>query len=99
MENAVFEPPNIRRRFDGSIDIDHRQAALTERRLVMTKFLRSRKKTHRDVVAILLLAANVAPSRDGSGWNEASSIGAGHNSAMLQPLPTAARLWAMGMSQ
>jgi len=102
MENAVFEPPNIRRRFDRSIDIDfYRQAALTERRLVMTNFLRSRKETHRDVVAILLLAAtlNIAPSRDGTGWNEASSIGAGHNSAMLQPLPTAARLWAMGMSQ
>ena len=94
----MLEQQQIRRRQDGSIDIDfYRQVGLTERRLVMTDFFRGVKKVHRGVIAVLLMAAaiSMAPSRDGTGWNQASAVTARHNSAMLQPLPTSAQLYAM----
>jgi hypothetical protein len=98
MDNSMFEHPNIRRRCDGSIDIDfYRQAALNERRLVMTNFTRG-KSVHRGVIAVLLLAAAalyMAPSRDSTGWNEASAIGAQHNSAKPQLPSTSAHLHAI----
>jgi hypothetical protein len=101
MENPMFAQPHIRRRDDGSIDIDfYRQAALTERRLVMTGFARGLKKVHRGVIAVLILAAALymAPSRDRTGWNEAS-VTARHNGAFLQPLRNSAQLYAMGTAQ
>ena len=94
----MFAQPDIRRRHDGSIDIDfYRQAGLTERRLVMTDFFRSVKEVHRGVIAVLLFAGAIymAPSRDGTGWNEASAVTARHNSAFLQPLPSSAQLYVM----
>ena len=98
----MLEQPHARRRLDGSIDIDfYRQRGLMERRLVMTGFARGVNKVHRGVIAVLLLAAALylAPSRDGAGWNEASAVTARHNSAFLQPLATAARLYAMRTAQ
>jgi hypothetical protein len=97
MEDPVFEQPNIRRRDDGSIDIDfYRQAALMERCLVMTDFARGVRKVHRAVIAVLLLAAAfyMAPSRDGAAWDEASAISARHNNATLKPHSTSAQLYA-----
>jgi hypothetical protein len=100
MENPVSKHPNIRRREDGSIDIDfYRQAGLTERRLVITNFARGLKKVHRGVIAALLLAAALYSSRDGTGSNQASTIGARNNSMMLQPLPTTAQRYAMRTAQ
>ena len=93
----MLEQPHVRRRHDGSIDIDfYRQADLTERRLVMTDFFRGLKKVHRGVIAVMILAAALymAPSRDGTGWN-AASLTARHNSAFLQPLSSSAQLYAM----
>jgi hypothetical protein len=98
----MFAQPDIRRRHDGSIDVDfYRQAGLTERRLVMTDFFRGLRKVHRGVIAVLLFAAAIymAPSRDGTGWNEASAISARHNSAILKPLSTSAQLYTLRMVQ
>jgi hypothetical protein len=90
MESPVFKAPNIRRRSDGSIDIDfYREAGLTERRLVMIRFARGLMRLHRVVIAVLMLAATfyMAPARDGTCWNEIAASGGPHDSAMLpQPL-------------
>jgi hypothetical protein len=101
MESTMLvEQQHIRRRDNGSIDIDfYRQVGLMERRMVMTNFARGLKKVHRGIVAALMLAAALymAPSRDGTGWNEASVSGRWQGSASLDPLPSAAQLYSMWM--
>ena len=99
----MFEQPTIRRRDDGSIDIDfYRQAGLTERHLVMADFSRGRLRgAHRVVFAVIIVGAAlyIAAARDGAGWNEASAVTARHNSAFLHPLPASAPLDATRAAQ
>src|SRR5262245_61293665 len=75
MERKMLDRTTVRRREDGSIDIDfYRQAGLTERRRVMADFFLAMKKLHRGVIAVLLLAAALymAP-RDVAGGDAASA--------------------------
>lgn len=61
----------IRRRTDGSIDIDfYRQQGLMERRLVMTGFVSGLGKIVRPAIAIAMLAGAICtmPGREGAGW-------------------------------
>ncbi len=85
---------DIRRRHDGSIDIDfYRQQGLTERRAVMTNFFGSATKLLKPLVAAAVLAGALclAPARDGAGWNGPIAGGAGTISASLANPPSIAR--------
>jgi hypothetical protein len=65
------EHQDIRRRLDGSIDIDfYRQRGLMERRIVMTGFFKRFGQVVKPLAAVTLLAAALcaAPSRNGTGW-------------------------------
>ena len=80
---------DTRRRLDGSIDIDfYRHAVLTEHYLMMTGFSRGCVRGTRLVIFTVMLVAAalcIAISRDAAKWNEASAVGARHNSASLHP--------------
>ena len=63
---------DIRRRLDGSIDIDfYRRKGLMERRAHMTNSFSGVKKLGKPLVAAAVLAGALymAPARDGTGWN------------------------------
>jgi len=84
---------DIRRRHDGSIDIDfYRQQGLMERRAVMTNFFSGAKKLAKPLAAaaVLVGALYLAPTRDGAGWN-GPTAGAGTISASLANPPSIAR--------
>lgn len=94
----MLDQPTVRRREDGSIDIDfHRQAGLTERRRVMTEFFHGMKKLHRGAIAVLLLAAALymAP-RDVAGGNAVSATSAQHNGVIVNPLSSSAQFVGAG---
>lgn len=68
----LMQDQDIRRRLDGSIDIDfYRHQGLMERRMVMTRFFRTAGKFGRPLVAAAVVAAalSMAPSQSGEGWN------------------------------
>jgi hypothetical protein len=92
MESIMLtQHQDIRRRIDGSIDIDfYRQAGLTERRVVMTNFFGGAKKLVKPLVAAAVLAGALylAPARDGAGWNGPSATGLGTISASLPNPPS-----------
>ena len=61
----------VRRRIDGSINIDfYRQQGLMERRIVMSGFVSGLRKTVRPAIAIAMLTAAICgmPGREGAGW-------------------------------
>jgi hypothetical protein len=61
----------IRRRTDGSIDIEiYRQQGLMERRIVITGFVSSLRKIVRPAIAIAMMTTAICsmPGRDGAGW-------------------------------
>ena len=63
---------DIRRRLDGSIDIDfYRHKALMERRVMLTGFFSGVGKVIRPVVAIaiVILTISLMPGLAGTGWN------------------------------
>jgi hypothetical protein len=70
MESMMLEPDlHVRRRDDGSIDIDfYRQKGLMERRAVMTRFFDGRGRMKKGLIgaAIIATALYFAPSRDGT---------------------------------
>jgi hypothetical protein len=77
---------DIRRRLDGSIDIDfYRHKGLMERRAVMTNFFSGAKTLVKPLVAAAVLAGALytAPMRDGTGWNGPNPSGTRLNSASL----------------
>jgi hypothetical protein len=79
----MLEQPNIRRRHDGSIDLDaYRQIALAERRLTITIFARSVAKMRGGLAAAVMLAAGLYVASH-SGTGSEASAAARHNSAML----------------
>jgi hypothetical protein len=62
MENTMIAQQDIRRRLDGSTDIDfYRQKGLMERRVVMTDFFRSAGKPLAAAALVLLTLYAVAP--------------------------------------
>jgi hypothetical protein len=80
MESIMLtQRQDIRRRLDGSIDIDfYRRKGLMERRAYMTRLFSGAKKLGKPRVA-----AAVAPAYDGTGWNGPSASATGMNSASL----------------
>lgn len=77
----MLEQPNVRRRHDGSIDIDfYRQAAVAERRLAVAAFARGVAKQRGGVIAAMMLAIGLYVASHG-GRGEASA-GERHNSAV-----------------
>jgi hypothetical protein len=87
MESIMFtQRQDIRRRLDGSLDIDfYRHKGLMERRAVMTDFFRGAKTLVKPLVAAAVLAGALytAPMRDGTGWNGPTVGGTRLNSASL----------------
>ena len=80
---------DIRRRFDGSIDIDfYRQRGLMERRAVMTHFFKGVARPRKALIAAAVIVAALymspaSPARDGTGWNGPSASSPRPNSASL----------------
>jgi len=77
---------DIRRRFDGSIDIDfYRQRGLMERRAVMTHFFKGVARPRKALIAaaVIVAALYMSPARDGTGWNGPSASSPRPNSASL----------------
>jgi hypothetical protein len=92
----------IRRRLDGSIDIDFcRQRGLMERRIVMTGFLKRFGQVVKPLAAVALIAAafGAAPSRDGTGWVAPTASVAGSNMVSLAYPTTAAQLYALNAAR
>jgi hypothetical protein len=95
------EHQDIRRRLDGSIDIDfYRQRGLMERRIVMTGFFKRFGQVVMPLAAVALIAAALcaAPSRDGTGWVPPTANVAGSNKGGLA-YPTAAELYALNAAR
>jgi hypothetical protein len=93
---------DIRRRLDGSIDIDfYRQRGLMERRIVMTGFFKGFGQFVKPLAAVALIAAALytAPSRDGTGWVAPSASVAGSNKVSLAYPTTAAQLYALNAAR
>jgi hypothetical protein len=77
---------SIRRRFDGSIDIDfYRQRGLMARRAVMTDFFKGMATGRKPLVAaaVIVAALYMSPARDGTRWNGPSASSPRPNSASL----------------
>ena len=73
----------VRRRQDGSIDIDaYRQIALAERRLTIAILARNIAKMRSGLAAAVVLAAGLYVASH-SGTGSEASAAARHNSAML----------------
>jgi hypothetical protein len=67
---------NIRRRTNGSIDIDfYREQSVTERRAVMTAFLKGAGRVARPLIAVAALATAVylAPASNDIGRKDAAA--------------------------
>jgi hypothetical protein len=83
---------DIRRRPDGSIDIDfYRQRGLMERRIVMTGFFKGFGQVVKPLaaVALIITALCAAPSRDGTGWVAPTASVAGSNKiGLIYPMTT-----------
>jgi hypothetical protein len=73
MESIMLtQRQDIRRRLDGSIDINfYRQKGLMERRAYMTNLFSGAKKIGKPLLAAAVLAGAlyIVSARDGSGWN------------------------------
>jgi hypothetical protein len=96
------EHQDIRRRLDGSIDIDfYRQRGLMERRIVMTGCFKGVGQIVKPLAAVALIAAALyaAPSRDGTGWVAPSASVAGSNKVSLIYPMTAAQLYALNAAR
>jgi hypothetical protein len=93
---------DIRRRLDGSIDIDfYRQRGLMERRIVMTGFFKGFGQVVKPLAVVALIAAALyaAPSRDGTGWVAPTANVAGSNKVSLIYPMTAAQLYALNAAR
>jgi hypothetical protein len=93
---------NIRRRLDGSIDIDfYRRRGLMERRIVMTGFFKRFGRVVKPLAAVALIAGALcaAPSRDGTGWVAPTASVAESNKVSLAYPTTAAQLYALNASR
>ena len=78
--------PEIRRRPDGSIDIDfYRLRGLIERRAVQAGFFKRIRRIKSGLIAIAVLAMTVAvlPSHDGTGGNGNAMPGNGPSAAFI----------------
>jgi hypothetical protein len=77
MESIMLtQRQDIRRRLDGSIDIDfYRQKGLMERRAYMTRLFSGAKKLGKPLGAAAIRAGALfmAPAPDGAGWNGPSA--------------------------
>jgi hypothetical protein len=77
MESIMLtQRQDIRRRLDGSIDIDfYRQKGLMERRVAMTGFFSGVGKVIRPAtaIAIVIFAISLMPGPAGTGWNAPSA--------------------------
>jgi hypothetical protein len=90
---------DIRRRLDGSIDIDfYRQKGLMERRAVVTGFFSGVGKVIRPAfaIAIVILAISLMPGSAGTGWNAPSATAIAANGPSLVSPVTSARLSFVG---
>jgi hypothetical protein len=93
---------DIRRRLDGSIDIDfYRQRGLMERRIVMTRFFQGFGQFVKPPAAVALIAAALyaAPSRDGTGWVAPTASASGSNKVGLIYPMSAAQLYALNAAR
>jgi hypothetical protein len=93
---------DIRRRLDGSIDIDfYRQRGVMERRIVMSGFFKGFGQIVKPLAAIALIAAALcaAPSRDGTGWVAPTASVAGSNKISLAYPTTAAQLYVLNAAR
>jgi hypothetical protein len=96
------EHQDIRRRLDGSIDIDfYRQRGLMERRIVMTGFFKRFGQVVKPLAAVALIAAALcaAPSRNGTGWVAPTASVAGSNKVSLAYPTTALQLDALNAAR
>jgi hypothetical protein len=93
---------DIRRRLDGSIDIDfYRQRGLMERRIVMTGFFMGFGQVVKPLAAVALIAAALyaAPSRNGTGWvAPTASVARSNEVGLVYPM-TAAQLYALNAAR
>ena len=93
---------DIRRRLDGSIDIDfYRQRGLMERCVMMTGFFKGFGKVVKPLAAVALIAGALyaAPSRDGTGWvAPTASVGGSNKVGLIYPM-TAAQLYALNAAR
>jgi hypothetical protein len=73
MESVMLtQRQDIRRRLDGSLDIDfYRHKALMERRMMLTGFFSGGAKVIRPAfaIAIVILTISLMPGSTGTGWN------------------------------
>jgi hypothetical protein len=77
---------DIRRRLDGSIDIDfYRQRGLMKRRIAMTGFFKGCGQVVKPLAAVALIVATLyaAPSRNGTGLVAPTASVAGSNEVGL----------------
>ena len=89
---------DIRRRLDGSIDIDfYRQKGLMERRAVMTGFFSGVGKVIRPafVIAIVILAISLMPGPAGTGNAPSATTISARGPSLVSPV-TSARLSFVG---
>jgi len=76
MESSMTLQTPIRRRTNGSIDIDfYRQQGLMERRAVMIGFVEGLRNIARPTIAIAIIVAAISamPGHDGTGWTALSA--------------------------
>jgi hypothetical protein len=77
MENTMAAQQDIRRRIDGSIDIDfYRQKGLSERRVVMTGFFRGASKPLAATALVMIALYAIAP-RDGTAGHGVNTVQTG----------------------
>jgi hypothetical protein len=77
MENAMTAQQDIRRRIDGSIDIDfYRQKGLMERRVVMTGSFRNAGKPLAAAALVMIALYAVSP-RDGTAGHGVNTVQTG----------------------
>jgi hypothetical protein len=96
------EHQDIRRRLDGSIDIDfYRQRGLMERRNLMTGFFNTFGQVVKPLAAVALIAAALcaAPFRNGTGWLAPVASVAGSNKVSLANPTTAPQLDALNAAR
>ena len=68
---------NIRRRTNGSIDIDfYREQGLVERRAVMAAFFKGARKVAKPLIAVAVAVTAVypAPATNGAGRNDVAAV-------------------------
>lgn len=90
---------DVRRRTDGSMDIDfYRQRGLMERRAVMTDFVKRLKNAHKFLIAAavaIAAALSMVPANDGTSRSAPTASRTGqHGVNLIYPM-SAARLYAM----